>query len=442
MKNILSFIMLFSILFSNCVLAQIENVTVETYYVSDTYDATDTTGGTILEDRSKTYRVYVDLQPGCKIKKIYGDANHTLRISSTAIFYNNHDRPTAYFGYLINKSWFPDNPLLGLDSWLTLGLPTKTNNALPKTDDTDGSFIGGNNNYGGSAAIPGGLLVNSSNDVGIPLTTADGMSTNTNVLTQWLYNGFNDISGLDTTVFGPVNVGSQFSSNIAFLQQNSGVMGSNPDSNKVLVAQLTTKGDLSFELNIEVIDTAGNVIKFVADNTVLLPGEQVSPALKYPPVCGCKNANYLEYNAAYGCDNPDSCKTLIVCGCMDTMACNYDEAANKNIQSLCCYPGYCNDRDLAVVCPELVLNRSAAIELNLFPNPADNQLTLQVPATNDNKVHYAIYNAYGSLIIAKDLGIVGGNIFENIDISKLEGGLYLLRFDLGKTSTTKRFIKN
>lgn len=422
--------------------AQIENVFVETYYVSDANDETDSTGGTILQDRSKTYRIYVDLKPGCKIKKIYGDANHTLKISSTDVFYNNHDRPTAYFGYLINKSWFPDNPLLGLDSWITLGLNTKSNNGVLKVDDTDGSFIGGTNNYGGSAAIAGGLLINSSTDVGIPLTVQDGMSLNTNVLTQWLDNGFKDMAGLDTTVFGTVNAGSHFISNTAFLQQNSGVMGSNPDSNKVLVAQLTTKGEISFELNIEVIDSSGNIIKFVADNAVLLSGEQVNPALKYPAECGCKNANYLEYNAAYGCDNPDSCKTLIVCGCMDTMACNYNSVANKNIPALCCYPGLCNDRDLAVVCPELVLNRTAAIELNLFPNPADKQLTLQVPATNDNKVQYAIYNAYGSLVLSKDLGVVGGNIFENIDVSKLERGLYLLRFDLGNASVTKRFIKN
>jgi hypothetical protein len=442
MKKFISLILLINLVFSQHVFAQIENVYVETYYVSDTNDATDTTGGTTLEDRSKTYRIYVDLLPGYKIKKIYGDANHTLKISSTANFYNNHDRPTAYFGYLINKSWFPDNPLLGLDSWLTLGLPTKTNNGVLKTDDVNGSFIGGTNNYGGSAAIPGGLLVNNSVDVGIPLTTADGMSTNNNVLGQWLDNGFKNMAGVDTTVFGPLNVGSAFISNSAFLQQNSGVMGSDPDNNKVLVAQLTTKGEISFELNIEVIDTAGNVIKLVADNTVLLPGEQVSPSLKYPAECGCKNANYLEYNAAYGCDDSTACKTLIVCGCMDTMACNYDAAANKNIESLCCYPGYCNDRDLEVVCPELVLNRIAAIELNLFPNPADKQLTLQVPATNDNKVQYTVYNAYGSLVFAKDLGILGGNIFETIDITKLERGLYLLRFDLGKASTTKRFIKN
>src|SRR3954471_93608 len=68
--------------------AQIENVIVETYYVSDSNDATDTTGG-YLEPGSTTYRIYVDLAPGNKIRKIYGDANHALKISSTESFFNN-----------------------------------------------------------------------------------------------------------------------------------------------------------------------------------------------------------------------------------------------------------------------------------------------------------------------------------------------------------------
>jgi len=35
------------------------------------------------------------------------------------------------------------------------------------------------------------------------------------------------------------------------------------------------------------------------------------------------------------------------------MACNYDPNANFNIPELCCYPGLCGDRDIAVVCPQL-----------------------------------------------------------------------------------------
>ena len=61
--------------------AQLEKVIVETYYVSDSLDATDTTGGG-LEAGSTTYRVYIDLAPNCKLQKIYGDANHALKLAS------------------------------------------------------------------------------------------------------------------------------------------------------------------------------------------------------------------------------------------------------------------------------------------------------------------------------------------------------------------------
>src|SRR5215207_4210278 len=69
-------------------MAQVENVFVETYYVTDSFDATDTTGGG-LPAGSKTYRVFVDLAPGTILKKIYGDENHPLKFSGTYPIFNN-----------------------------------------------------------------------------------------------------------------------------------------------------------------------------------------------------------------------------------------------------------------------------------------------------------------------------------------------------------------
>ncbi|MBK9800952.1 MAG: hypothetical protein IPP56_14915 [Bacteroidetes bacterium] len=152
MKNL---VLIFCFLFPVFSLqAQIENVLVETYYISDSLDATDTTDGRYLELGSKTYRIYIDLKAGSKILKIYGDAKHALKIASTANFYNNVNRPNAYFGYLINKAWFSGNPTLALDSWITLGLATKTHTGVLKSEDTDGSVIGGNFNGGGSYGVP------------------------------------------------------------------------------------------------------------------------------------------------------------------------------------------------------------------------------------------------------------------------------------------------
>jgi hypothetical protein len=422
--------------------AQIEKLTVETYYVSDANDATDTIDGSnrALEAGSKTYRVYVDLKPGYKIKKIYGDVNHPLKITSTANFYNNVDRPNAYFGYLINKSWFSSNPTIALDSWLTLGLATKVQNGVLKTEDTNGSTIGGTNNYGGTTSIANGLLINNDAVAGIPLTTEDGLLTNTATLTQWIDNGFRDFSGADTTVFGATNIGNKFISTNAYLTQSTGVSGASTDSNKVLVAQLTTKGTISLELNLELLDSAGNTLKYVANGATLLSDEKVSSFLTYPIVCGCRDMNYLEYSNAYGCSNPTACINIISYGCMDTLACNYDPLANKNLQSLCCYPGYCNNRDISLVCPGI----SNTIQFDIYPNPAQNQLTVDFKVGGENKeVTYSIFDSYGTLMLQKNMGMLSSSISQSIDISNFQTGLYMMKVSIGAdVNLSKRFMKN
>ncbi|MFM2190564.1 MAG: hypothetical protein RL491_950, partial [Bacteroidota bacterium] len=102
--------------------AQVTNVIVEKYYVSDVNDSTDTLGNIMLAPGSATYRVFVELATGSKLKSVYGDSNHPLMIQSTESFYNNTDRPNAVFGYQMNKNWFDDNATIALDSWLTLGV--------------------------------------------------------------------------------------------------------------------------------------------------------------------------------------------------------------------------------------------------------------------------------------------------------------------------------
>ncbi len=423
--------------------AQIKKVDVELYYIADAYDATDTTAGRILDAGSKTFRIFIELEDGYKLKKIYGDAWHALKIESTQPFYNNIDRPAACFGYLINKTWFQGNPTLALDSWLSLGLATKTNTAVWKDEDTDGSFIGGTNNLGGTAGIPGGLLVNNDPSAFVPFSVADGLAPATGVLSQWLDDGFRDLSGVDTTVFGSVNTGSRFFSNNAFLQQNSGVSGALPGNNKILVAQLTTLGDLTFELNVEVLDSAGNSLKFVARNDTLQADETVSPYLSYPMACGCTDPNFLEYNPAYGCLKGDSCKTRIVFGCLDTMACNFNPNANFNVQSLCCYPGYCNDRDLAVVCPDLANGREGIPgDFDLYPNPSGDLVSIKIPAGQANDIGYDLYDALGQPVLGRHIGTYSGMFSGELNLERLNAGVYVMVVRAGTNCFRKVLIKN
>lgn len=417
----------------------LKKVLVETYYISDANDATDTTGGH-LEIGSTTYRVFVQLQKDFKLKAIYGDANHELNFTSTAVFFNNKDRGKT-FAKDISKSNFQSNTT-ALDTWLTLGQSTKTSTStyfgVLKSQDQSGSFIGGTNNDGGSASIPGGLLINNNSAMGIPLTTEDGMDTMNVLPTNWLSNGFiNLVSGADSSIFGSLKTGKTFSSNDAILQ-NSGVTGVDRDSNVILIAQLTTKGEITFALNLEVLTPDGATLKYVAEKSVDSLSTVYSGWLKYPFVCGCKDPNYLEYNSDYSCSDPNACHTRIVLGCMDINACNYDPHANYNMPSLCCYPGMCADRDISLVCPNLLQKE---FKMNLYPSPATDFITIQSELDDNQEVKCSIFNSYGKVQFDKNLGDKSGNFSQDLDISKFEQGIYLVRLHSGNKVISKSFIK-
>jgi len=443
MKSILSIFTLIFIVTS--LHAQLENVIVEKYYISDANDAKDIQYITndngdnidtvILEEGSTTYRIYIQLKHGCKLTKVYGDANHTLNISSTANFFNHIDFG-ASFGKDINNTKVISKRTVALDTWLTLGLATKTNYGVMKTDDKDGSIIGKN-----------GFLINNDPGAGIPLTIADGLdSTKVTKPLILVSSGIINKNNDDSTIFGSLKVGKQFISNDAYIGCNNGV---NPaSSNKVLIAQLTTKGEISFKLNVQVIDTSnsGKPINFVADTASgdYAKGNIRYKYLSYPQekVCGCNDPNYLEYMPDRDCDNAALCIKEIIFGCMDPQACNYDPTATNNIPTLCCYPGKCADRDISLVCPDLG-NKMKSKAL-LYPNPVNDQLTIEVTSDNDHETKIEIYNSYGRIVKIKNLGVVNGTITSLIDVSDLENGMYLVHFFIGDKDKpdSKIFIKN
>jgi hypothetical protein len=439
MKNILVLIFTLFIIFSLNAQDAIKNVIVETYYISDANDATDTTGG-ILEKGSITYRVYIQMKPGYMLKAVYGESGHPLKIKSTEVFYNNSDRGKS-FGKDIDPR-FINNNTVALDTWLTLGQTTKTGNitspkmtnvtffGVLKSEDTDGSILKNKN----------GLLVNKDPLAGIPLTSADGMDTLMNAPIAWFDYGFkNLLSGVDSTIFGSAKADSVFISENAFLK-NSGVMGVIPETNEVLVAQLTTKGKISFELNVKIADKDNvewNYVASGADST----GVSVSPYLKYPqpaPTCGCTDSTYLEFNNKYLCGNIDSCKRKIVFGCMDPNACNYGPNVNFNLPSLCCYPGSCADRDIALVCPDL--GKKGPV-VNIYPNPANDKLEISISDLNSEKLLLSIYDLYGNVFFENYLNNTAG--IHSINLSSFTKGLYLVRIQNNNgINITKYLIKN
>jgi hypothetical protein len=419
---------LFSILFGLSLslhsFAQLEGLFVEKYYVSDSLDATDTIGGHLLQGEV-TYRVFLDLAPGSRLISVFGDDEHPFSMGSTRRFFNNIDG--ASFGYEIPKVSYESNTV-ALDTYISLGQNgfqgLKNYYGIPKNQDTDGSFIGGLNNDGGSEMIEGGLLVNADATAGIPLTDADGMDTLNLTIANWFSFGIVDFaSGADTSIFSANAMDSLFSSN-QFVLRCEGVYGVQPDSNHVLIAQLTTPGQLSLRLNAQLINAAGDTLTYVGTNIVTQANTFFAPELVYPQVCGCTDPSYIEFSPDYACSEDGSCQTLVVFGCMDTLACNYDSSVNFQVDNLCCYPGFCQERDIEEVCPQL---KGETFDFKLFPNPVSESAFVQVISgvTSDISIEVTDYN--GVSVFSEFVGQAPLNYSIQIDFSDRPSGIYLVR---------------
>ena len=442
MKRLIS-TLFFLVLFVHFASAQLEKAVVEKYYVSDANDATDVDGGGVPVG-STTYRIYLDLKPGTVLKRIYGDANHPFSISSSEVFFNNIlDGQT--FGKDFIKGRYLENTV-ALDTWLTLGQTAKQGTkyfyGILKDQDTDGSFVGGVNNDGGSALISTGLMINEDPTCGIPLTVADGMDTLNSAPNNWFNSGVLDfLSGADSTIFGSLVPQSSFESS-NFLLSCSGVQGTVADSNQVIIAQLTTLGELSFNINITVEDLVNGIptlVNYVSSDTLLGDNEKYSPYLSYPYSCGCNDANYLEYNSSFVCLEEGSCITPIVFGCTDSLACNYDSQANINIPELCCYPGSCAGRNIEEVCPSLMGND---FDISVYPNPTSDDITLNIiSGTTNSNWAYEVYNTYGSVKLSGLFTTTDLNVVLPLELSNLDPGMYQLKVSNGELSKHKLFIK-
>lgn len=209
----------------------LEDVIVEKYYVADSADYADTTGG-ILPKGSVTYRIYIDMKPGYALQAVFGNRNHELFIKTSTLFFNNR-YCNAITGFNISPKEINENTV-ALDSWLTMGAATRLHTGILKSNDKDGSII-----------------------KRASLSDADG-------LTNGIFPTFKAFN-LDLNFFKDNTNTSLFSTHDGAWAALEGVKGPTAD-NRVLIAQLTTNGTLSFELNIQIRTPSKGELKFVAKN--------------------------------------------------------------------------------------------------------------------------------------------------------------------------------
>jgi PKD repeat protein len=76
------------------------------------------------------------------------------------------------------------------------------------------------------------------------------------------------------------------------------------------------------------------------------------------------------------------------------------------------------------------------LELNLYPNPAGNQLNISLNSSSE-KVNIKVYNILGGIV--EDFNV--NRFITRIDLSRYAEGLYYIRADDGKQVTVKKFVK-
>lgn len=261
----------------------VDGIEVEKYYVSAAADTVGADSMGYLPVGSVTYRIYADLYEEHRFQALYGVPEHDLKIQTSTRFYNTA-KGDGKMANDINPLTFKNNPLLMLDSWISVGAASLDYMALPKIQDRD--------TVPSLAINDAGLLQSKDAALGIPLTERDGMTNlrlqstpsffklENEIEKEFLYSKREEADGIIHTLDG------------AWACYGGGI-GLHPQ-NKVLIAQLTTDGVLSFELNMQIAIPDGSSRRFVARNPAA--DEFTVPSLIYtsspdnkPPVLSLRS---------------------------------------------------------------------------------------------------------------------------------------------------------
>ena len=247
---------LFGLLFSSITsYAQqgLEKVIVEKYYISNAYDTSANNYASKLPQGSVTYRIFADLLPGYKFSAAYGSPEHTLKIATTTTFFNNIDHG-ATIPNIIPYRTLRKNTVM-LDSWLSVGAAGEDCYGILKSDDDTLETIKHEKKF----------LANTKKSMGIPLNQKDGILRNDNVPRPTFFH-------IDSAakIFDGNHPGGLFEVKDGAWACLEGSKGADSlTNNRVLIAQITTDGELSFELNIQVASPIRGVSqRFVARNPI------------------------------------------------------------------------------------------------------------------------------------------------------------------------------
>jgi len=215
----------------------IDSVLVEVYHVEPQAE-----GAPLV-----TYRIFIDLAEGYELQMVYGDARNPLELSTSTTFFNDTMNGSV-FGDRINADRLDRYPL-ALDSWLTIGAASDGHWALPRAGDTDASILSCPPYTDRSTLGAKGRSLPS------PLCANDGLVARDSVR--------------DVVEFRmPMGYLKDIRGSVIHTMDGAwAVLGGTPGittDNVVLIAQLSTTGTLTYQLNVQVRTPEKRVLRCVS----------------------------------------------------------------------------------------------------------------------------------------------------------------------------------
>ena len=235
--------------------AGLKEVFVEKYYTlgKNDYQKSNVSGAT--EKGLVTYRIYVELDSGFTLQAVYGSPTHLLKFSSTKSFYNHPGIGNTHPNIIPDKSLKKN--LTILDSWITIGACAESFFAVPLKYQTKAFPV--------VIEWEKGYFENSKGrDTDFSFRDAPGMiyreSDSLPQLT--MYQIDEPLKGL----FAETKQSEILIENGAWACMGKGASAPKPYKNALLIAQLTTSGKVSYQMNLVVGTPNGKSIRYVASN--------------------------------------------------------------------------------------------------------------------------------------------------------------------------------
>ena len=101
----------------------------------------------------------------------------------------------------------------------------------------------------------------------------------------------------------------------------------------------------------------------------------------------------------------------------------------------------CTQLELTEGDPSSSNNLAEKVALNVFPNPVDAIINLEINSEVSGTFDVRIYNLYGQMVKTDQINLAHGENREFINVNDLSQGNYLLQITDGEQMTSKKILK-